>query len=76
MCDECGCSSDPHVAAATPASARHSFGVDSYGGGGGGGMCGFTQSQVQELACQGLKPWDEDATAVMSFLQGGGDGRW
>ena len=76
MCDECGCSSDPHVAAATPASARHSFGVDSYGGGGGGGMCGFTQSQVQELACQGLKPWDEDATAVMSFLQGGGDVRW
>ena len=83
ICDECGCSSDPNV---TPPSARHGFGAGLYGGGGGAfdpygssggsGMCGFTESQVEELACQGLKPWDDDAGAVMSFLHGGGDGRW
>jgi hypothetical protein len=73
ICDECGCSSDPNMA--SPPSARHGFGAGLYGSGG-GGMCGFTESQVEELACQGLKPWDDDAGAVMSFLHGGGDGRW
>src|SRR5262245_29391850 len=23
--------------------------------------CGFTQSEVEELLCQGVKPWDDDA---------------
>ncbi|KAH0835026.1 hypothetical protein J3R83DRAFT_10763 [Lanmaoa asiatica] len=25
------------------------------------GMCGFTNSQVEELVCHGVKPWDDDA---------------
>jgi len=27
----------------------------------GGGMFGFSQSEVEELACQFVKPWDDDA---------------
>ncbi len=29
---------------------------------------GFTNSEVEELLCQGVKPWDEDAWAVMDAL--------
>lgn len=32
----------------------------------GGGMYGFSASDLEELACQGVKPWDEDAQ-VMFF---------
>ena len=35
-----------------------------------GGMCGFTASEVNELLCQGVKPWDDDAGAVMAALSG------
>ncbi|KAH9946733.1 hypothetical protein B0H21DRAFT_387638 [Amylocystis lapponica] len=34
---------------------------DEYGFGGGMGQFGFTREQEQELLCQGVKPWDDDA---------------
>lgn len=36
----------------------------------GEGMLGFTGSECFELLCQGVKPWDEDAGAVMAALNG------
>ncbi|TFY57503.1 hypothetical protein EVJ58_g6978 [Rhodofomes roseus] len=30
--------------------------------------CGFTNSEVHELLCQGVKPWDEDAWDVLEAL--------
>lgn len=35
--------------------------------------CGFTEEEVFELACQGVKPWDEDAEAVLDVLNNGWD---
>ncbi|KAN0086262.1 hypothetical protein V8E55_007396 [Tylopilus felleus] len=34
------------------------------------GMFGFTGSDVEELLCQGVKPWDDDAWDVMGALRG------
>lgn len=31
---------------------------------------GFTEDDVYELACQGVKPWDEDAGDVLAVLGG------
>ncbi|KAJ2995892.1 hypothetical protein HDV02_000344 [Globomyces sp. JEL0801] len=31
---------------------------------------GFTDEEVNELLCQGVKPWDEDAWAVLNALNG------
>lgn len=35
--------------------------------------CGFTDEEVFELACQGVKPWDDDAEAVLDVLNNGWD---
>eukprot|EP01012_Entosiphon_sulcatum_P004878 TRINITY_DN1202_c0_g1_i1.p2 TRINITY_DN1202_c0_g1~~TRINITY_DN1202_c0_g1_i1.p2 ORF type:complete len:126 (-),score=28.94 TRINITY_DN1202_c0_g1_i1:162-539(-) len=35
---------------------------------------GYTQSQVEELLCQGVHPWDEDADAVLAVLNGDDEG--
>ena len=32
------------------------------------GMCGFSGRDCSELLCQGLKPWDHDAAAVLAAL--------
>jgi hypothetical protein len=32
---------------------------------------GFTRAEENDLLCQGVKPWDDDAGAVLSFLHGG-----
>jgi len=32
-------------------------------------MCGFTGSQVAELVCHGVKPWDDDAWDVLDALR-------
>lgn len=32
------------------------------------GMCGFTGSEVDELLCQGVKPWDDDAWVRLTAL--------
>ena len=34
------------------------------------GMCGFTRAQCDELLSQGVKPWEDDAGAVLSALSG------
>lgn len=34
------------------------------------GSHGYTQSQVEMLLCQGVKPWDDDADAVLAALDG------
>lgn len=34
---------------------------------------GFTNSEVFDLACQGVKPWDDDAHAVLAVLNGDTD---
>ncbi|KAL4420170.1 hypothetical protein ABPG77_008306 [Micractinium sp. CCAP 211/92] len=36
-----------------------------------GGMYGFSSDDVFELACQGVKPWDPEAWAVLDVLNGG-----
>jgi hypothetical protein len=36
-------------------------------------ICGFSPSDVEELACQGVKPWDDDAGDVLAALYGGDD---
>eukprot|EP01063_Lacrimia_lanifica_P041473 TRINITY_DN9697_c0_g1_i1.p1 TRINITY_DN9697_c0_g1~~TRINITY_DN9697_c0_g1_i1.p1 ORF type:complete len:966 (+),score=220.87 TRINITY_DN9697_c0_g1_i1:84-2981(+) len=33
-----------------------------------GGMYGFSGADVEELLCQGVKPWDDDADAVLDAL--------
>ena len=32
------------------------------------GMCGFSGHDCEELLCQGVKPWDPDAGAVLAAL--------
>ncbi|PBK79609.1 hypothetical protein ARMGADRAFT_1092971 [Armillaria gallica] len=32
---------------------------------------GFLRGEAEELACQGVKPWDDDAWAVMDALSSG-----
>jgi hypothetical protein len=32
---------------------------------------GFTEAETEELLCQGVKPWDDDAADVLDFLDGG-----
>lgn len=39
----------------------------------GGGMMGFSGAECDELLMQGVKPWDDDAMAVMAALNGGYD---
>ncbi len=34
------------------------------------GMFGFSEDDVMELACQGVKPWDDDAGSVLAALRG------
>eukprot|EP00771_Trimastix_marina_P002976 gnl/Trimastix_PCT/4155.p1 GENE.gnl/Trimastix_PCT/4155~~gnl/Trimastix_PCT/4155.p1 ORF type:complete len:391 (-),score=77.42 gnl/Trimastix_PCT/4155:51-1223(-) len=34
------------------------------------GMCGFSGDEVNELLCQGVKPWDDDAWDVLAALNG------
>lgn len=36
----------------------------------GRGMLGFSGSEVEELLCQGVKPWDSDAEDVLAALNG------
>ena len=38
--------------------------------GGMGGMYGFNDEEVMELLSQGVKPWDDDAHAVLAYLNG------
>jgi hypothetical protein len=40
---------------------------NEYGGYGG---FGFSASDVEDLACQGVKPWDDDAADVLAVLNG------
>ncbi len=32
--------------------------------------CGFTDDEVEELLCQGIKPWDSEAAAALAVLHG------
>ncbi|KAL5971811.1 Zinc finger CCCH domain-containing protein 4 [Taenia solium] len=32
--------------------------------------CGFTDDEVEELLCQGIKPWDSEASAALAVLHG------
>lgn len=32
--------------------------------------CGFTDEEVEELFCQGIKPWDSEASAALAVLHG------
>jgi len=34
------------------------------------GMCRFSAHDCDELLCQGVKPWDDDAGAVLGALHG------
>ena len=34
-------------------------------------ICGFSPSDAEELMCQGVKPWDDDAGDVLAALYGG-----
>lgn len=38
-----------------------------------GGMFGFSSSDVEELLCQGIKPWDDEAAYALAVLKGGDD---
>ena len=38
-----------------------------------GGMLGFSSSDVEELLCQGIKPWDDEAPLALAVLRGGAD---
>ena len=33
-------------------------------------MYGYSSREVDELLCQGVKPWDSDADDVLAFLGG------
>jgi hypothetical protein len=55
------------------------YGGGAYGGGGGGGYDsdgdgggygGFSSADVNDLLCQGVKPWDNDAGRVLAALDG------
>lgn len=37
---------------------------------------GFSRDEIQELLCQGVKPWDDDAGAVLAALRGDVDEYW
>jgi len=37
------------------------------------GMFGFSSSDVEELLCQGIKPWDDEAPLALAVLKGGDD---
>ena len=39
----------------------HSWGEPDWEGDEDNGMFGFTGSDMEELMCQGVKPWDDDA---------------
>jgi len=39
----------------------------------GAGMFGFSSSDVEELLCQGIKPWDECAPLALAVLHGDDD---
>ena len=39
----------------------------------GGGMFGFSSSDVDELMCQGIKPWDDCAPLALAVLRGDTD---
>lgn len=43
---------------------------DEYGGSAFGGACGFSGADVEDLLAQGVKPWDDDAGAVLAALNG------
>jgi len=43
-------------------------GGGGFGFGSGSGMFGFSDDDVMELACQGVKPWDDDAGDVLAAL--------
>jgi len=45
-------------------SNHNAFGFSGFGG-------GFSEDDMMELACQGVKPWDDDAGAVLAALRGG-----
>ena len=34
-------------------------------------ICGFSPGDAEELMCQGVKPWDDDAGDVLAALYGG-----
>ena len=38
-----------------------------------GGMFGFSSSDVEELLCQGIKPWDDCAPMALAVLRGDDD---
>ena len=31
----------------------------------------FSEANMWELGCQGIKPWDDDAVSALAMLQGG-----
>ena len=37
------------------------------------GVCGIPASMVDELMCQGVKPWEDDAWDVLGVLYGDSD---
>lgn len=37
-----------------------------------GGACGFDEDECDELAAQGIAPWDPDAAAALAVLRGDG----
>jgi len=41
-----------------------------------GRMFGFSSSDVEELLCQGIKPWDDDAPMALAVLRGDDDFYW
>jgi len=51
-------------------SGSGSSGGDCGYGSDGAGYGGFSGADVNELLCQGIKPWDDDAGAVLAALNG------
>ena len=43
---------------------------DKFSCGAGGGMFGFSDSDVEELLCQGIMPWDDCAPMALAVLNG------
>mmetsp|Transcript_46629 Transcript_46629/g.75081 ORF Transcript_46629/g.75081 Transcript_46629/m.75081 type:complete len:105 (+) Transcript_46629:149-463(+) len=43
---------------------------ESDSGSSGDGMCGFSSRDCEELMCQGVKPWDDDAGDCLDALNG------
>jgi tetratricopeptide (TPR) repeat protein len=78
-CECCGAAG--HDASACPVLGEVLQAMQANGMGGGGddfdefddgagGCYGFSGADVEELAMQGVKPWDDDAGAVMAALNG------